>query len=62
MVLAIGGGKDGRGLGEVELSGDGLHQLRTRSFGVEKDGERVADERAVGEDVDEVVFDGIHGL
>ena len=62
VVLAIGGRKDERGLGEVELSGDGLHQRRTRSFGVEEDGERVATERAVGEDVNEVVFEGFHCL
>jgi hypothetical protein len=38
-------------LREVELAGDPLHVLARDPLGLRKDGERIAPERAVGEDV-----------
>ena len=39
-------------LGEVELGGDRLHLLGREAFGVENDGQRIAAELPVGENVD----------
>jgi len=39
-------------LGEVHLAGDGLHLPARQLAGVEEDGQRVAAEDVIGEDVD----------
>ena len=39
-------------LGEVELGGDRLHLLGGQALGIGHDGQRIAAESAVGEDVD----------
>ena len=42
--LALGGGADEDGFGEVELAGDGLHALVVQAGRVQHDGKRIAGE------------------
>ena len=52
VVGAIGRRQHEGRLGIVELGGDRLHLRRRQPAGIEHDGERIAAEGAVGEDVD----------
>jgi hypothetical protein len=51
-VRRIGGRQHEGRLGEIELGGDGLHLLGSRGLGHRDDGQRIAAELAVGEDID----------
>jgi len=46
--------QDEHGLGQVELGGDGLHLFAVQRLRIEHDGERIAAEGGVGENVEGV--------
>ena len=53
-LVRSGCGWEGR-LGQVELPGDRLELVRAQRLRIPYDGKRIAGERAVGEDIDDVV-------